>query len=800
MYKLPLLLLSFFCFFFETDLQGQKHFIKDIDENQYEIVKIGEQWWMAENLRTASFKNGEAINHITSAEEWSLDSTGAWCFFDNDTAKQNTFGNLYNWHAVKDERGICPLGWHVPTDREWIELEQFLGMSSRETEKMTAWRGASEGDLLKSEEFGGNNSTGFSAKGTGYRHPNGEFRGLGTDNDYWTSTGYMNKGEEEGLLHGLLNSKSTIVRNFHVPEFGFCIRCVKDRPVDDTLLVQPGPGSLNTAISEFKTDVIYKLSAGKKYSLNSIIELSRRTLGDTGKPLIIIGEKTNSMPAIIQVGTSPDGNVFPQLFRLYSDLVIKNVFISGQDIHGNSANQIFSLEAKVKLVVDNCIIDPAGLNRTFAGVDKADLSVFYLTNSQIYRNGHMQSPNDGGWLGSMAWDTLWVENNTLVSSGQDFIGTPFHNQPNNQFIWINHNTFLWHDVWIKKSYNDQNFYFTNNLMHDISLFPELPLWYKFFPDFESGNTLLAQVAIDTLVIQGETETLPSERVAFWLYNMMYYSPEIQALPKYAADNEIELAYLIPLVWDEDVPLSYTGGIDPGPFSSLCRENKILSDDVNWPLMKYGNNLYDIDPEYEDTMIYCVNDSAGEHLLGFYRGQFWDESDAPGINELPSYNWDIDGWNEVLPSEYPKIWPRFNGKYQNEQLLTASIENLPLGDLNWFPEKKLIWEANKDKIQNHILELNENRIQLFPLSEKEKISEPFPEIRIYPNPAKTFISIRTGDSEDGYIEFINLSGKLCFSGKLQSNLSRIDISQLENAVYIVKVHFGEKESYHKIIKL
>ncbi len=479
----------------------------------------------------------------------------------------------------------------------------------------------------------------------------------------------------------------------------------------DTILVEPGIGTLEDAINQYGGDVIYQLEAGKRYKLEGIINVIPQVLGGAGKTLTIVGEETDGLPAIIQVGSKNDGSLQPQLFNISANLTLKNLFISDQDDSGVAGTNVFNVQAAVKMVIDHCVIDPAGQKRTFMGGDKADHSKLFLTNSQIYRNGHMQGANDGGWLAGMAWDTLWVENNTLVSSGQDFIGTPFHSVPNNQFIWVNHNTFLWHDVWIKKSYTDQNFYFTNNLMHDISLFPELPRWYKFFPDFEHGNNLLCQTAIDTLEINGVPETLPSERVAFWQYNLMYYSPGVQEVPKYAADNDIELAYLIPMVWDEDVPLSYTGGVVIGSWADSCRETNILSDRESWPYMKYDHNWYDIDPLYNDPMIYSINDSVGKHILGFYRGVYWEEPDAPEVADLPSYNWDIDDWNGTEPAAFPVIWPRFDGTYSNTELLDASIEGLPLGDLNWYPDQKFEWYANKEMIEGHILDLKEERYTL-----------------------------------------------------------------------------------------
>lgn len=216
-----------------SELSGQTETISDMDGNVYQVVAIGDQWWMAENLKVTQYSNGEDIPNLKDAAEWAADTIGTYCYYGNRESYSNSNGNLYNWYVAVDERGVCPEGWHVPSDDEWNTMEMALGMSQEESLRMTAWRGTDEGDKLKTEEFGGNNSSGFAALGTGYRDPAGVFKASGTDNDYWTSTPYENSkmNRTDGVLHGLLNSKGTVVRNFHEPAYGFCIRCVKNAGV-----------------------------------------------------------------------------------------------------------------------------------------------------------------------------------------------------------------------------------------------------------------------------------------------------------------------------------------------------------------------------------------------------------------------------------------------------------------------------------------------------------------------------------------------------------------------------------------
>ena len=102
--------------------------VTDIDGNVYKTVKIGNQIWMAENLKTTRYANGDIIPNITDGKEWNNLKTGAWCFFKNETKYNSIYGKLYNWYAVADSRNICPKGWHVPTDNEFrILINKFGG-------------------------------------------------------------------------------------------------------------------------------------------------------------------------------------------------------------------------------------------------------------------------------------------------------------------------------------------------------------------------------------------------------------------------------------------------------------------------------------------------------------------------------------------------------------------------------------------------------------------------------------------------------------------------------------------------
>ena len=100
--------------------------VVDIDGNIYEIVQIGEQLWMAENLKVTHYQDGTLIITGYSDEEWTTLPTGAYAVYDKDSTNFDIYGNLYNWFAVDDDRGICPESWHVPSYDEYTVLTDYL--------------------------------------------------------------------------------------------------------------------------------------------------------------------------------------------------------------------------------------------------------------------------------------------------------------------------------------------------------------------------------------------------------------------------------------------------------------------------------------------------------------------------------------------------------------------------------------------------------------------------------------------------------------------------------------------------
>src|SRR5665648_943598 len=121
------LMLSSSCSKTDTNDPTPSGTVTDIDGNVYKTVTIGTQVWMAENLKTTKYRNGDPIPNITDATAWTNLTTGAYCNNNNDANYATTYGRLYNWYAVNDIRNIAPAGWHIPTKAEWTTLTTYLG-------------------------------------------------------------------------------------------------------------------------------------------------------------------------------------------------------------------------------------------------------------------------------------------------------------------------------------------------------------------------------------------------------------------------------------------------------------------------------------------------------------------------------------------------------------------------------------------------------------------------------------------------------------------------------------------------
>jgi|GEM_PF-746624 uncharacterized protein (TIGR02145 family) len=199
------------------------------DGKVYDLVEIGGQCWFADNLATDQYADGSLIVTGINSNSWFNASYGAYVIYNDLPINDQNYGKLYNWYATVDSRGLCPTGWHVPTDCEWMYLENSLGMSATVLSN-TGNRGTSEGGSLKSTSFwmspnvGATNSSGFTAVPGGLRTNYGTYAGLNNYAYIWSSTA----SGTNAIVRVLTDSDASIGRMIDYPQMGFSVRCLKD--------------------------------------------------------------------------------------------------------------------------------------------------------------------------------------------------------------------------------------------------------------------------------------------------------------------------------------------------------------------------------------------------------------------------------------------------------------------------------------------------------------------------------------------------------------------------------------------
>jgi uncharacterized protein (TIGR02145 family) len=194
----------------------------DIDGNTYQSVIIGNQEWMAENLKTTKYSDGTAIPKVTGNTQWSDLSTGAWCYYDNDSSQYEelNYGKLYNFYAVETDK-LCPTGWHVPTDGEWTVLTDYLATSGHTEAEGTALTATSGWDY----DGNGTNNYGWLGLPGGNRALYGDFYDVGYNGYWWSSS----KSNTYDAWYSSLSYKNDIVyRSRYDKYYGFSVRCLKD--------------------------------------------------------------------------------------------------------------------------------------------------------------------------------------------------------------------------------------------------------------------------------------------------------------------------------------------------------------------------------------------------------------------------------------------------------------------------------------------------------------------------------------------------------------------------------------------
>jgi uncharacterized protein (TIGR02145 family) len=211
--------------------------VTDIDGNVYNVVTIGNQCWMKENLKTTKYRNGDVLFTGLNMSQWQNTTAGAWAYYNDSAQYNNPYGKLYNWYAVADSRGLCPTGWHVPTDSEWNILVKFLDPQA-DTSQFSFDQSQIAGGLMKSvgdlqsgtglwqsPNTGATNSSGFSGLPGGLRFYVGLYNIVGYDGNWWSASENSTSG---AWYRNLDYTNGNVGRDNASKQVGLSVRCLRD--------------------------------------------------------------------------------------------------------------------------------------------------------------------------------------------------------------------------------------------------------------------------------------------------------------------------------------------------------------------------------------------------------------------------------------------------------------------------------------------------------------------------------------------------------------------------------------------
>jgi uncharacterized protein (TIGR02145 family) len=236
--RTELIMMALILLFLATGCKKEKESsdITDVDGNVYTTVTIGTQVWLQQALAVTRYNNGDPIGTTNPAtlNIFGEDQPKYQWANEGVESRAATYGRLYTWYVVNDSRGICPAGWHVPTDIEWKTLEKALGMSQAEAD-LTGSRGTNEGSQLAGNETlwedgnldsdPGFGTSGFAALPGGNKSTDGTFEPVGRYCYFWSST---EQSSTDAWRRSIYNYETGINRHYRKKVDGFSVRCIKD--------------------------------------------------------------------------------------------------------------------------------------------------------------------------------------------------------------------------------------------------------------------------------------------------------------------------------------------------------------------------------------------------------------------------------------------------------------------------------------------------------------------------------------------------------------------------------------------
>ncbi|MDD3050133.1 MAG: FISUMP domain-containing protein [Candidatus Cloacimonetes bacterium] len=328
--------------------------VTDIDGNVYQTLIIGNQEWMVENLKVTRYRIGDQILHVTNDGTWGSTSSGAYCVYNNTPSNANIYGNLYNWYAVADTRGLAPEGWRVPSNNDIKQLEMALGMTQSQADA-TSWRGTNQGSRLAGRadlwtdgalenhpDFG---SSGFSFLPGGYRNgSDGRFNNMSNRGDFWSSTETYSYSAWTRKLHCY---ETQVYRNYLDKSNGFSVRCVKGGSVTQTVTTPtftPPAGNYATAQSvtiscttegaviKYTIDGTDPTSSSPVYSspvnISSTTTLKAKAFKDGWTPSTTAVAQYNICGGGSGTVTDIDGNVYQTLIIGDQEWMVENLKVT----------------------------------------------------------------------------------------------------------------------------------------------------------------------------------------------------------------------------------------------------------------------------------------------------------------------------------------------------------------------------------------------------------------------------------------------------------------------------------------
>ena len=200
-----------------NELRGDNiRFKVDALTNNLNTKKIGTQTWTTKNLDVTTYRNGDAIPQVQDAKAWENLRTGAWCYYENNTANGSSYGKLYNWYAVNDPRGLAPKGYHIPSDAEWTKLSDNLGdEAGTKMKSSSGWK----------NNGNGTNTSRFAGLPGGFRSYDRDFFNIGAGGYWWSSSEF---NTSFAWYRNLYFNDGNVNRDNANKHYGFSVRCLRD--------------------------------------------------------------------------------------------------------------------------------------------------------------------------------------------------------------------------------------------------------------------------------------------------------------------------------------------------------------------------------------------------------------------------------------------------------------------------------------------------------------------------------------------------------------------------------------------